>query len=478
MNDKLTYQQARRLREQSLTSVLADQLILGEGYGSAIAKTISLKTKAKITGIKQKFDPLNIAKILTGGSRLGPAIVGKMLGRSRKDIEFFAGRARPVTSRNRAVGALPGTSTEDTTGMSIVLNDILTFLHKSRERDVKQREKENNLREGEAHEEERRHKKLLKALEKAGLGGGTASKVKPSGPGFFDGMFESIKKFVQEMIDKAMKALEWIKELKPFMRFLGSRLLNFLLTPGMLALSSIAIGALIAMGAKEIVEAVGQQQIDTAKDLLERNKNRESLSEEEKIKLDDEIKAAGGMKRLNQIMDTASGVPVAEREVPPRPDTTGGKNAARAEKWDRSFGEKRPGGATHNWDGTPILKTKGGDQGANTDTSVNDAEMKKLQRQNDASVVPPVPPAVKEPSSVPPVPPAVIEPPASSAVSTKTMENQNLNLQEKTTPPVSTTTNTNIVNKNKQQPRKISMPSVRNMEETFQRVIYNSTRVV
>ena len=138
MNDKLTYQQARRLREQSLTSVLADQLILGEGYGSAVAKTISLKTKAKITGIKQKFDPLNIAKILTGGSRLGPAIVGKMLGRSRKDIEFFAGRARPVTSRNRAVGALPGTSTEDTTGMSIVLNDILTFLHKSRERDIKQ----------------------------------------------------------------------------------------------------------------------------------------------------------------------------------------------------------------------------------------------------------------------------------------------------------------------------------------------------
>ena len=45
---------------------------------------------------------------------------------------------------------------------------------------------------------------------------------------------------------------------------------------------------------KEIVEAVGQQQIDTAKDLLERNKNRESLSEDEKIKLDDEIAAAGG----------------------------------------------------------------------------------------------------------------------------------------------------------------------------------------
>ena len=92
MNDKLTYQQARRLREQSLTSVLADQLILGEGYGSAIAKTISLKTKAKITGIKQKFDPLNIAKSLTGGSRLAPALLGRLLGRSERDMRYFAAR--------------------------------------------------------------------------------------------------------------------------------------------------------------------------------------------------------------------------------------------------------------------------------------------------------------------------------------------------------------------------------------------------
>jgi hypothetical protein len=143
MNDKLTYQQAKRLREQSLTSVLSDQLIMGEGYGSAIGKAISLKTKAKITGFKQKFDPLNIAKILTGGSRLGPAIVGKMLGRSRKDVEFFAGRARPVTSRQKRIGALPG-SGEDTTGMSVVLDDILTFLRKSHDDDMNLREKEVN----------------------------------------------------------------------------------------------------------------------------------------------------------------------------------------------------------------------------------------------------------------------------------------------------------------------------------------------
>jgi len=459
MNDKLNYQQAKRLREQSLTSVLADQLILGEGYGSAIGKTIALKTKAKITGIKQKFDPLNIAKILTGGSRLGPAIIGKMLGRSRKDIEFFAGRARPVTTRQKRIGALPG-SGEDTTGMSIVLDDILTFLRKSHEDDMVLREKENNLREGEKHDDERRHKKLLKALEKVGFG--TASKVKPEGPGMFDGIFDSIRKFVQEMIDKAMQVIEWVKDLKPFMRFIGSRLLNFLLSPGMLALSSVAIGALIAMGAKEITEAVGQQQIDTAKDLLERNKNRESLSEEDKIKLDDEIKSAGGMKKLNQIMDTANAVPVEQRPVPARPDTTGGKNKARAEKWDRDFGDKHPGGATHNWDGTPILKTQ--TEPNTTDTSVNDAEMKKLQRQNVAPSTPPVP---------------APQTPTSASVATKSTENQNLNIQA-SAPPPSKKTNTNIINKGSTSPQKPRAPiiAVRNTEPTFMQAIYNSTRVV
>jgi hypothetical protein len=462
MNDKLTYQQAKRLREQSLTSVLSDQLIMGEGYGSAIGKAISLKTKAKITGFKQKFDPLNIAKILTGGSRLGPAIVGKMLGRSRKDVEFFAGRARPVTSRQKRIGALPG-SGEDTTGMSVVLDDILTFLRKSHEDDMILREKENNLREGEKHEDERRHKKLIKALEKVGFGSGTATKVKPSGPGFFDGIFDTIKKMIQDMIDKAMQVFEWVKDLKPFMRFIGSRLLNFLLSPGMLALSSVAIGALIAMGAKEIVEAVGQQQIDTAKDLLERNKNRESLSEDEKIKLDDEIAAAGGLKKLNQVMETANAVPIEQRVIEPRPDTTGGKNAQRAKNWDMKFG------ATHNPDGTPKALGYVSDaeqiatmNKASGDTSVNDAEMKKLQRQNNMA------------------PPPAVQPPASAAVSSMSTENQNLNLQAASKSMTVPKTNTNIVNKNIKDAPKPRAPiiAVRNTEPTFAQAIYNSTRVV
>jgi hypothetical protein len=195
------------------------------------------------------------------------------------------------------------------------------------------------------------------------------------------------------MIDKAMLALDWIKDLKAFA---GSGL--FKIMSGLLRLAGpVAIAALIAFAAKETVEAIGQKQIDTAKDLLERNKNRESLTEDEKIILDAEIKAAGGLKKLNQVMETANDIPIEQRQIEARPDTTGGKNAQRAKKWDMNFG------ATHNPDGTPKSLGYVSDaeqiasmNRASNDTSVNDAEMKKLQRQN---VTTPPPPAATPPAS-------------------------------------------------------------------------------
>lgn len=471
MNDKLTYQQARRLREQSLTSVLADQLILGEGYGSAIAKTISLKTKAKITGIKQKFDPLNIAKILTGGSRLGPAIVGKMLGRSRKDIEFFAGRARPVTSRNRTVGALPGTSTEDTTGMSIVLNDILTFLHKSREHDIKQREKENSLREGEAHEEERRHKKLLKVLSKIGFTP-TAEKVKPEGGGMFGDLLEKMKQMIAQaiedvkgMIEKAVEGFKWLKETSLF------KWLATLASP--LALIA-AISAAIFGGTAMLQSAELQRLRD--------------LGGEEALKLGEERQreefqnpgdlSAEGAAIMNAKEETSS-----EKIIKAIAKKQGIVEGLMNQQGFTKTGVDKHGAFQFkNKEGQPpspeLLKDaynqadvilKGGTtpETPKQGTTLPAADA-SAARSNFAKTDPRLVNSAEPVTQTPP----------SASVSTKTMENQNLNLQEKTTPPVSTTTNTNIVNKNKQPPRKISMPSVRNMEETFQRVIYNSTRVV
>jgi len=465
IDNKLTYQQAKRLRGQSLSSVFADQLIMGEGYGSGIAKTISLKTRAKITGIKQKFDPLNIAKFLTGGSRLGPAILGKMLGRSRKDIEFFTGRARPVTSRNKQIGALP--SGEDTTGMSAILNDVLTFLQKSHEDDMILREKENNLREGQMHEEEKRHKELLKAL---GVKGGKKGTATPAAASEKEGggLLSTLQNMLNAAIQSMMSIINGLMDKVKAMITAAFTGYEWLKNAGMLRwLAGFAtplafIAAII--GAQQLTEYIGKKQQDDANELLKRISNRENLSEEEKLKLDNDIKSFGGEKKLTQVADDIADKPLDERPVPAKPDTSGGKNKARADSWEKKYGE------THNENGTPkklLGYVSDAEQiatmnKANSDTSFNDAETKKLQRQ---------------------APQAVIPPPASAQVTTRTNENRQVEMDERLNRLTKSTEQTRTASgkllKPDGKPRfKPPIIAVRNVEPTFRNVIYNSTRIV
>ena len=67
MANNLNYQQARVIRGQSLKDVIADELIRGKGFGSALKGAVGLKMQARMKGIKEKFDPLNIVKFLTFG---------------------------------------------------------------------------------------------------------------------------------------------------------------------------------------------------------------------------------------------------------------------------------------------------------------------------------------------------------------------------------------------------------------------------
>jgi hypothetical protein len=472
MNDKLNYQQAKRLREQSLTSVLADQLIMGEGYGSAIGKAISLKTRAKITGIKQKFDPLNIAKFLTGGSRLGPAIVGKMLGRSRKDIEFFAGRARPVTSRNKKIGALPGG--EDTTGMTSVLENILTFLYRSHEDDMILREKENNLREGEKHEDDRRHKDLLKALGVKVQGPTATPVVQKSEGGGIGGLFDSIIQAVKDMIDKAMLAFDWLKELK-WLQNIGNWAKALLGAVDMVAfLNMLPLAAFLA---PFVLAAMEKEKIRQNPEAPEYKDNAYAMSLRGEAATEGQAaeintrKSQGRKVLRNEIAQAVAG-DYSDKEL---------KELYGADKKELTEWTKTHTKPSDQWQiptaaiaGTNFGKTQAGavtpidGSNPNVDNSVNDAEMKKLQRQNNITI-----PGITPPSAEP-----VSTAPTSAAVTAKTNENTRLNLQAVTNSTDSTITNNSVVNKTQTQQRKIVMPSVRNMEETFQRTIYNSTRVV
>ena len=145
MDNTLNYQQARRIRERSIKDVIADELIRGKGVGSALTGAIGLKTQARMKGIKEKFDPLNIVKFMTMGSRFGPALFGKLTGRNQKDIDYFTGRTKSVVgSRNTAekINKLSGEG--DSEGLNEQLAKIYSFLKNSREEDIKLNDENNN----------------------------------------------------------------------------------------------------------------------------------------------------------------------------------------------------------------------------------------------------------------------------------------------------------------------------------------------
>jgi len=58
---KMGFAEAKRIRSESLSNRIASKLVGGETFGSSITKSLSEGTKAKITGLKEKINPMNIA---------------------------------------------------------------------------------------------------------------------------------------------------------------------------------------------------------------------------------------------------------------------------------------------------------------------------------------------------------------------------------------------------------------------------------
>jgi hypothetical protein len=172
------YKHARDIRKKSFGSLLAEQ---EGGLGESLKKTISLKTKAKMTGIKETFDPLNIVKKFTFGSDWAPAMLGKLTGRSKEDTGYFANakmKASQVGGGNTAtkVGAMESGESS----MSGILSQILTLLQKTNEEDTARKEEANQYKEILDAKREKRHKELIEAL--TGKKTKTADKVKDAPP--------------------------------------------------------------------------------------------------------------------------------------------------------------------------------------------------------------------------------------------------------------------------------------------------------
>jgi len=158
----MNYQEAKKIREKSYISYLTEKLSEGQGVGSAIKATLSDKSKARSKGFSEKFDVLNIAKFMTGGSKFAPALLGSMLGRTQQDIQYFSGtkKAKEVGGSATKIGQL-----ESDSNVLDILSKIYTLLKTTDENDTLRREKENSFKEEEQSEKERRHKALIEALQ-------------------------------------------------------------------------------------------------------------------------------------------------------------------------------------------------------------------------------------------------------------------------------------------------------------------------
>ena len=167
----MDYQKAKDIREKSFSDMMVKNLGQGDGIGESFSKTISEKTQARVKGFKQAFDPMQIAKTLTFGSNLAPALLGKLTGRSSKDIKFFSGKRRKSKADfSRLDNSASGIS-KDTDGSKKIV-EVFGLIYRELERveeDRRTEESENktNQKIQEAKDEEyedRRNAELVKAL--------------------------------------------------------------------------------------------------------------------------------------------------------------------------------------------------------------------------------------------------------------------------------------------------------------------------
>jgi hypothetical protein len=312
----MDYRVASNIRGKSLSSLITDRITSGGSVGSSIKSAISDKLKAKGTGIKEKFDPMNIARAMTGGGKLAPAILGKITGRSQSDINYFAGNKKKSSYKKMpSTGQTPG---EGLGGSAIeVLNKMLSFMQKNREDDLTRKQTSMAFEEEKQSEEQRRHDQFLKVLKDyTSLSGGTTTIVKKEeGDGFLSGLMDTIKSMIKTAVDSVLsvvdglikgfeKSLEWLGDLKTLMSFLGGNSLKLLLSLGRFLISPFGGALIIALAGSGAIVWLADQ----LKDYLRENVvNMNALSPEKAAELLQtpgayrEIEKAGGREALMKI---------------------------------------------------------------------------------------------------------------------------------------------------------------------------------
>ena len=447
----MKYQKAKDIRGTSFGDLMTKKMVAGGGIGESLGATISDKTKAKMTGIKESFDPLNMAKFMTGGSSLGPALLGKILGRSKSDMKYFSGLSRKRKGTASKLGPLEG----DDNDFASILYNIESLLKESLDDDESQRQKENNFAEEREAERLRRHKELIEAItgktysEKA-----TATKM--------------------EEDEKGGSLLDDI------LAFFGLKDLGKAVLGGLGGLARAAIGAsgVLLGGAVAAGIAYFMYKVLTDESSYDKDPNspfNQALKQAESV---------GGLSGVKDEMEKRKSLPEYERTMAELKDyeitfNDGDKlgdmqlagYAARGDEAARAVADykKQRDGLQSSTSSVPATATpvslESGSSGTPGGAGVGDTDSAT-----------PVSNAAGDGTATP-----VSETPSSAAVTSATNENLEMNLPSSgefasTTESI----NNNIISsqQNRQSVPTGEIPSVRNAEETFHRMILYSTRVV
>ena len=445
----MTYQQARRIRgkDYSLANLItrnirSRDMSAGQSIKEAFKEKFDVRTrlKAKVTGIKEKFDILNIAKFMTGGSNVAPALLGKIMGRSQADIRNFTGGRQSYEDFGAPTATKIGGDPHaggDMSGMSEVLNKILELQQRTYDNIKEQRETKNNFQEERDLESKKRHDDLLKAIKSFKPGEKqTAEKVTESG-GSMD---------VMSIIESMLGAFGGVTQM---VKLIGG------LVASPIGLSLIA-GAGLALAIYELWKA----------------------SSPEAVKQSLEGEGASGVGAAGLGAEGQTATPTADEESRKKLASafdTKGLTGSSLEELQAKKAEILSVGVD------PRIKQRKGMTLDNVDknrlkqiTDIDATIAKKQTTATPAGGETSTPPAT---STEPTAAPAATTPP-SQQLSAVTNENRTAKMDSMVTPTSTTVNNVQTSTKVKPKTPKDDIPAVRNMEETFQRTIYNSTRVV
>lgn len=446
MATNLDYQRARRIRNTGFADLLSDQLAGDTTIRGAIGKTISLRTQAKIKGIKEKFDPLNIAKFLTGGSSLGPALLGKLTGRSEKDIQYFSGRMRPIRERGTAsrIGREPGTGMSE--GVNEMLRKIYYLMQITRERDLQRSDTELNFAEEKKLEDEKRHKELLKVLSKLAKGNATVTEEK-SNRGLLDSLMDLLRSVPALPIPTAAG-----KGLGKLLRNAG----GFLLSPPVLALLGVAGTAWLL---KYMYDNDTPEGDDTA-----------ASKGKSDVEMAMEYGPEGPPRERPKVEDVANERKVQNKMADFRLKLRNmGADDNRKKIYLRDYLEM----------GNPVEKEAATRLMAEIKPEkMSAADFQKLDK--DTTPVPIPTPMQPPPAAAPETPPAVPGTDLSARLGAATDQNLDASLpaSKPAAPSVVNNVNTAQPRQMPQKTAELNTIAVRNMDPTFMRLIMDNTRVV